>query len=40
MITRSDNSAANCLIDIAIRDSINKTIHQWVGMAATLQESF
>jgi beta-lactamase class A len=37
MITRSDNSAANCLIDIATRDSINKTIHQmgWYGSEVT-----
>lgn len=28
MITRSDNSAANCLIDIARRGNINKTIHE------------
>ena len=33
MITRSDNSAANCLIDVATRDSINKTMHEngWMG---------
>ncbi|MEP6926284.1 MAG: serine hydrolase [Ginsengibacter sp.] len=37
MITRSDNSAANCLIDIATRDSINKTIHEngWHGSEVT-----
>ena len=37
MITRSDNSAANCLIDIATRDSINKTIHDmgWYGSEVT-----
>jgi beta-lactamase class A len=37
MITRSDNSAANCLIDIAIRDSINKTIREmgWYGSEVT-----
>jgi beta-lactamase class A len=37
MITRSDNSAANCLIDIASRDSINKTIHEmgWYGSEVT-----
>ena len=37
MITRSDNSAANCLIDIATRDSINKTIHEngWYGSEVT-----
>ncbi len=37
MITRSDNSAANCLIDVATRDSINKTIHNmgWYGSEVT-----
>jgi beta-lactamase class A len=37
MITRSDNSAANCLIDVATRDSINKTIHKmgWYGSEVT-----
>lgn len=37
MITRSDNSAANCLIDVATRDSINKTIHAmgWYGSEVT-----
>jgi len=37
MITRSDNSAANCLIDVATRDSINKTIHEmgWDGSEVT-----
>ena len=37
MITRSDNSAANCLIDIAGRKNINKTIHEngWVGSEVT-----
>jgi beta-lactamase class A len=37
MITRSDNAAANCLIDIATRDSINKTIHEmgWYGSEVT-----
>ena len=37
MITRSDNSAANCLIDIATRDSINKTMHEnaWYGSEVT-----
>lgn len=37
MITRSDNSAANCLIDIATRDSINNTIHEnnWYGSEVT-----
>ena len=37
MITRSDNSAANCLIDIAGRKNINKTIHEngWYGSEVT-----
>ncbi len=37
MITRSDNSAANCMIDIATRDSINKTMHEnnWYGSEVT-----
>ncbi len=37
MITRSDNSAANCLIDVAQRDSINKTIDGfgWYGSEVT-----
>ncbi len=37
MITRSDNSAANCLIDIAGRKNINKTIHDngWYGSEVT-----
>ena len=37
MITRSDNSAANCLIDVATRDSINETMHQygWYGSEVT-----
>lgn len=37
MITRSDNSAANCLIDVARRDSINETVHQygWYGSEVT-----
>ncbi|MEO8413748.1 MAG: serine hydrolase [Ginsengibacter sp.] len=37
MITRSDNSAANCLIDVATRDSINTTIHEngWYGSEVT-----
>jgi len=37
MITRSDNSAANCLIDIVTRDSINKTIYEngWKGSEVT-----
>lgn len=37
MITRSDNSAANCLIDLATRKSINETMHQngWVGSDVT-----
>ncbi len=37
MITRSDNSAANCLIDVARRDSINSTIdsYGWYGSEVT-----
>ena len=37
MITRSDNSAANCLIDIAGRVSINKTMREnnWKGSEVT-----
>ena len=37
MITRSDNSASNCLIDIANRKNINKTIHEygWQGSEVT-----
>lgn len=37
MITRSDNSAANCLIDIAGRNNINKTMHEnnWQGSEVT-----
>ncbi|HEY9166214.1 MAG TPA: serine hydrolase [Candidatus Kryptonia bacterium] len=37
MITRSDNSAANCLIDVARRDSINQTMHDygWYGSEVT-----
>jgi beta-lactamase class A len=37
MITRSDNSAANCLIDIAGRKNINKTMHEnnWYGSEVT-----
>lgn len=37
MITRSDNSAANCLIDIAGRPNINKTMleNQWAGSEVT-----
>lgn len=37
MITRSDNAAANCLIDVATRDSINQTIHAmgWFGSEVT-----
>lgn len=37
MITRSDNSAANCLIDIATRPSINKTLTEygWSGSEVT-----
>jgi beta-lactamase class A len=37
MITRSDNSAANCLIDVATRPRINETMHQynWYGSEVT-----
>jgi beta-lactamase class A len=37
MITRSDNSAANCLIDIAGRKNINATMHEygWNGSEVT-----
>lgn len=37
MITRSDNSASNCLIDIADRKNINQTIHEngWFGSEVT-----
>lgn len=37
MITRSDNSAANCLIDLAKRENINNLIHQygWSGSEVT-----
>jgi beta-lactamase class A len=37
MITRSDNSAANCLIDIAGRKNINETMHDngWYGSEVT-----
>ena len=37
MITRSDNSASNCLIDIANRKNINKTIREngWQGSDVT-----
>ena len=37
MITRSDNSAANCLIDIAGRKNINNTMHEnkWDGSEVT-----
>ncbi len=37
MITRSDNSAANCLIDIAGRKNINVTMHKngWYGSEVT-----
>lgn len=37
MITRSDNSAANCLIDIATRKKINEMMHQygWNGSEVT-----
>lgn len=45
MITRSDNSAANCLIDIATRNRINQTMHlyNWYGSEVTrkfLKRSF
>lgn len=37
MLTRSDNSAANCLIDLAGRPNINKFIHDngWYGSEVT-----
>ena len=37
MITRSDNSAANCLIDLAGRPNINKTMREynWAGSEVT-----
>ncbi|MBN2093377.1 serine hydrolase [candidate division KSB1 bacterium] len=37
MMTRSDNSAANCLIDIAKRENINKFMHtyNWQGSEVT-----
>jgi beta-lactamase class A len=37
MITRSDNSAANCLIDLASREKINTTIQEngWAGSEVT-----
>jgi beta-lactamase class A len=37
MITRSDNSAANCMIDIAGRKNINQTMHAngWQGSEVT-----
>lgn len=37
MITRSDNSAANCLIDVAGRPNINKTMqaYGWTGSEVT-----
>ena len=37
MITRSDNSAANCLIDLAKRENINALIHSfnWQGSEVT-----
>ncbi|MDB5198208.1 MAG: hypothetical protein JWO92_171 [Chitinophagaceae bacterium] len=37
MITRSDNSAANCLIDIAGRKNINQSMHDngWYGSEVT-----
>ena len=45
MITRSDNSAANCLIDVASRKRINQTMHDynWYGSEVTrkfLRRSF
>lgn len=45
MITRSDNSAANCLIDVATRPRINETMHRynWYGSEVTrkfLKRSF
>jgi beta-lactamase class A len=45
MITRSDNSAANCLIDVANRKRINQTMHDfnWYGSEVTrkfLRRSF
>lgn len=37
MITRSDNSAANCLIDVAQRENINALLHEygWQGSEVT-----
>lgn len=37
MITRSDNSASNCLIDISNRKNINQTMHEynWQGSEVT-----
>jgi beta-lactamase class A len=37
MITRSDNSASNCMIDIAGRKNINETMHEngWYGSEVT-----
>lgn len=37
MITRSDNTAANCLIDVAGRKQINNTMHEynWYGSEVT-----
>jgi beta-lactamase class A len=37
MITRSDNSAANCLIDVARRENINDLLHEygWQGSEVT-----
>ena len=37
MISRSDNSAANCLIDLAGRENINKLLHEygWQGSEVT-----
>ena len=37
MITRSDNTAANCMIDLVGREAINKTMHEygWYGSEVT-----
>lgn len=37
MITRSNNSAANCLIDVATRNRVNETMHayNWYGSEVT-----
>ena len=37
MITRSDNSAANCLIDLTRRENVNNLLHQygWFGSEVT-----